>query len=147
MAHPQISTRPEIAVCPSPAISVVIQKSNLASALDSQAVLDWVAKQTLESVEVVQWDRIAGIGTVLSSGNEAKTPGSWPSEFVRQLCQGLAGRYLCMASADLLQQNATYLETNLVALETEGLVFTINALGSVDGSIQALYSGRMPGSS
>ncbi len=31
-------------------------------------------------------------------------------------------------------------------LESEGLVFTINSLGSADGPIQALHSGRMPGS-
>lgn len=143
---PQFSARPEITRCPSPAISVVIQATDLASAFDSQAVLDWAARQTLKSVEVVQWDRMAGIAAVLSSGNESNTPRSWGAGSVKQLCQGLPGRYLCMASADLLQHNTTYLETNLVALESESLVFTINSLGSADEPIQALHSGRIPGS-
>ncbi len=108
---PQLSARPEITRCPSPAISVVIPESDLASAPDSQAVLDWAAGQTLKSVEVVQWDRMAGIAAVLSSGDESNTPRSWGAGSVKQLCQGLLGRYLCMASADLLQHNTTYLET------------------------------------
>ena len=141
---PQVSLRQAITRCPSPAISIVIQESDLDPALDSQAVLDWAARQTLKAVEVVKWDRLAGIATVLTSGNESDMPESREATSVKQLCYGLRGRYLCMASADLLQQNNTYLETNLVSLESEGLVFTLNSLGSADRLIQALHSGRIP---
>jgi glycosyltransferase involved in cell wall biosynthesis len=65
---------------------------------------------------------------------------------VSELSGGLSGRYVCVASHDLLQQPETYLEANLLALETEGLAFTVNAQGPQSAVIQELNNHRLPGS-
>ena len=128
--------------CPIPAISVVIEKNaelNLPSLMDTD-VLAWVSGQTLRKIEVVIWSSDIGKATTL--GEPIRT---WDAPALEDLCHGLAGRYLCMASPDLLQRNRAYLEINLIALESEGLAFTMNALGKSDWLLDPLKNGHLPG--
>ncbi|MDP1624243.1 MAG: glycosyltransferase [bacterium] len=128
--------------CPMPAISVVIEKNpglNLPSVGESD-VLTWVSGQTLREIEVVVWN--SDTGTAVTLGEPLR---AWDAPVLDELCRGLAGRYLCMASPDLLQRNRAYLETNLIALESEGLAFTVNALGKPDWLLAPLRSSHLPG--
>lgn len=126
--------------CPIPTISVVIEENVLKPVLDQQQVLDWISQQTLKSIEIVLWERDAGIARVLTS------PGKkWQASDVKTLCQGVDGRYICMASVDLLRQSNTYLEENLAALESEALIFTVNTLGNSQWATRHLHLERLPG--
>ena len=128
--------------CPMPAISVVIEKNpglNLPSVSESD-VLAWISGQTLREIEVVVWNSDTGTATTL--GESVRT---WDAPRLEELCRNLAGRYLCMVSPDLLQRNRTYLETNLITLESEGLAFTVNTLGKPDWLLAQLSSGHLPG--
>ena len=128
--------------CPMPAISVVIEKNpeiNLPSVSESD-VLAWVSGQTLRGIEVVVWN--SDTGTAVTLGEPLR---AWDTPDLEELCHGLAGRYMCMASPDLLQRNRAYLETNLIALESEGLAFTVNALGKPDWLLAPLRSSHLPG--
>jgi glycosyltransferase involved in cell wall biosynthesis len=125
---------------PSPAISVVIERNVLLPEVDEEAVLRWVRGQSLDAVELIVWDRAAG--RAFCAQNPRR---SWAAPQVGSLCQGLNGRYLCLASSDLINQNSTYLEANLMALEGEGLVFTLNQLGRSGWTTRKLHLGRLPG--
>ena len=128
--------------CPMPAISIVIEENpglNLPLVSES-AVQDWVSAQTLHGVEVVVWNSDNGTASTLG-----ESPRTWDAPDLEKLCRSLTGRYLCMASPDLLQRNRTYLEINLVALESEGLAFTVNALGRSDWLSGNLSNQRLPG--
>jgi glycosyltransferase involved in cell wall biosynthesis len=127
-------------LCPPRATSVIIEDDVLLPVLDVRNVLDWVKRQTLDDVEVVLWNRSASQAQTL-----VPTHRSWHADDFHSLCQGLGGRYLCYASQDLLEQNETYLETNLFALESEGLVFTVNTLGASGWAIRHLHLGKLPG--
>jgi len=128
--------------CPMPAISVVIEKNpeiNLPAVREAD-VLAWASAQTLRGIEVVVWNSDTGTATTL--GKSVRT---WDAPVLKELCRNLAGRYLCMVSPDLLQRNRAYLETNLIALESEGLAFTVNALGKPDWLLAPLRSSHLPG--
>jgi glycosyltransferase involved in cell wall biosynthesis len=128
--------------CPAPAISVVIVRDATISPLDEQAVANWLAAQTYQSVELVVWDCKSGVAWI------AENPKSlWDARDIETLCAGLRGRYVCIASPDLLQQNKVYLEANLIALETESLVFTVNMLGNADWVKRHIEAKRLPGTS
>jgi glycosyltransferase involved in cell wall biosynthesis len=128
--------------CPMPAISVVIEKNfdlNLPPVREAD-VLAWASAQSLREIEVVVWNSDTGTATTL--GESVRT---WSASSLEELCRNLAGRYLCMASPDLLQHNRAYLETNLITLESEGLAFTLNSLGKSDWLLAHLNSGHLPG--
>ena len=128
--------------CPMPAISVVIEKNpglNLPSVREAD-VLAWVSAQTLRGIEVVVWNSDTGTAAALGESVRA-----WDAPRLEELCRNLAGRYLCMVSPDLLQRNRAYLETNLIALESEGLAFTVNTLGKSDWLLAPLKSNHLPG--
>jgi glycosyltransferase involved in cell wall biosynthesis len=128
--------------CPFPAISVVIEKNpehNLPSVSEAD-LLAWVAAQTLRGIEAVVWE--SDKGRAFTIGESIRT---WDAPGLEELCGGLAGRFLCMASSDLLQRTQEYLETNLIALESEGLAFTVNALGNSDWLLAPLRSNQLPG--
>jgi len=127
--------------CPVPAISVVIEKNVILPDLDEEAVLTWVKKQTLQTIELIVWDRKSG-----TAWNKENPEHSREALNVKALCQILNGRYLCIASQDLLSQNEVYLETNLIALESERLVFTVNTLGDSGWAMRHLHKGYLPGS-
>ena len=129
-------------LCPMPAISIVIEKNselNLPSVKEAD-VLSWVSAQTLRGIEVAIWE--SDTGTAITRGEPLRT---WDAPSLEELCRGLTGRYLCMASPDLLQHNRVYLESNLIALESEGLAFTVNALGKSDWLLSPLKSSHLPG--
>jgi glycosyltransferase involved in cell wall biosynthesis len=128
--------------CPMPAISIVIEKNhelNLPSVSEAD-VLAWVSAQTLRGIEVAVWE--SDTDKAFTLGESVRT---WDAPGLEGLCGGLAGRYLCMASPDLLQRNRAYLETNLITLESEGLAFTVNALGRSDWLLAPLVRNHLPG--
>jgi glycosyltransferase involved in cell wall biosynthesis len=130
--------------CPMPAISVVILKScgSGLPEINEKDVLEWVSKQTISGMEVVSWDGGFGKATLLSGKKH-----TWDAPGLEELFHGLSGRYLCIASTDLLQRPPVYLEANLVALESEALAFTVNTMGKSDWLSTALEGGKLPGSS
>lgn len=131
--------------CPSPAISVVIEDNNLLPQLDQEKILAWVRNQTLKSVEVVIWHRSRDNAQVIPMDAPTSVGRAWDASDLQDLLGGLGGRYLCMASNDLLEQSQTYLECNLVALEGEALVFTVNTKGVSGWATRHLHLHRLPG--
>jgi glycosyltransferase involved in cell wall biosynthesis len=109
----------------SPGISLLLPCGTGLAQVDETAARDWLNRQTYNDVEIIPWD--------VSSD---------PAELLPRL----RGKYTCAASYDLLQHSPTYLETNLIALESEGLAFTVNALGSAEWMIDRLKAGSLPGS-
>jgi glycosyltransferase involved in cell wall biosynthesis len=129
-------------LCPVPAISIVIEKNtghDLPTVTEAE-VLAWAAAQTLSWIEVVEWESDTRKAYTLTEPTR-----SWEAASLEELCRDLTGRYLCMASADLLQRNRVYLETNLIALESEGLAFTLNGLGRSDWLLVPLRNNYLPG--
>ncbi len=125
--------------CPAPAISVVAIRGVAFPEPDEQAVVRWAATQTCRAIEVAIWDKDVGVAYLVDD-----TETRWGAPDVQPLCQGLRGRYVCIASPDLLQQPETYLEENLIALESEGLAFAINMRGTADEALRYLL-GLLPG--
>jgi glycosyltransferase involved in cell wall biosynthesis len=122
------------------ATTVIIERNPLLLALDENAVLAWVARQTCRDVQVVTWDSTMGKAEMLTGESRF-----WDAPDLEILCTSLPGRYICMAYADLLQQNETYLETNQIALTSEQLTFTLNARGPVDWPARHLDRAYLPG--
>jgi glycosyltransferase involved in cell wall biosynthesis len=120
--------------CPAPAISLVVLDG-----LSIEAVQDWARRQTIDSYEIILWDKEAAYARSLTAPIR-----EWQAGDVAGLCQGLVGRYVCLASDDLLQQSCTYLEENLLALEGENLAFTVNISWQSDGALQRVNGGRSP---
>jgi glycosyltransferase involved in cell wall biosynthesis len=110
----------------SPAISLLVPCQEGAPVVNEANLRKWVAEQTFQDVEIVMWEP------------------SHPS--AQDLLQQIHGKYVCFASPDTLTQNTTYLEGNLAALESEGLAFTLNAIGSADWMAQRVRAGSLPGS-
>jgi hypothetical protein len=107
---------------------------------EEQMVVDWVAAQSYPAAEAVIWDKLTG------SAHVARSPeNDWQAQGVQQLVAGMPGRYVCIASHNLLQCHATYLEENLVALETESLALTVNAEGDIKELARHIAQGRLPG--
>ncbi len=127
--------------CPDPAISLVIIEGEGFNRLRPEAVVEWAERQTIGRYEIVHWDM--GLAAAKTLGGAER---KWQSENVMQLCQGLQGRYLCLAADDLLLQSSTYLEENLLALEGEQLAFTVNSSWRSQRAYQHLSQGLLPGS-
>jgi glycosyltransferase involved in cell wall biosynthesis/uncharacterized coiled-coil protein SlyX len=140
---PQVFLGQPAGRCPTPAISVIVAEGAARRSPEAAAVIRWVQGQTLRAVEVVRWDQQAA--EVMDCTGATASGRRWQAPDLAGLRQGLGGRYVCWASEDLLDQDETYLETNLVALESEGLAFTVNAWGKADALTQALRQGRLPG--
>lgn len=111
----------------SPGISIVVLMGTGALFLDECTLYSWLERQTYRDVEVISGD----IGQ--------------PDQ-VRDLLGRLKGRYVCVASIDLIAQSPTYLETNLITLESEGLIFTLNALGEAGWMVDRVVANTLPGS-
>ncbi|MCB0154418.1 MAG: sulfotransferase, partial [Anaerolineae bacterium] len=129
-------------VAPAPHLSLILHSDHTSSALEQAALRQWLANQTCQSVDIVTWSAETGD---LVSLNLNQTLGQ--ATDLAGLPASLNSRYLCFASADLLRQPPTYLETNLLALETEGLAFTLNTAGAVASLHQKVAQGRLPGDS
>jgi glycosyltransferase involved in cell wall biosynthesis len=105
-----------------------------------ETVRSWIEAQTCPYVDAVIWDKTSGSACILDDPTY-----QWEAPDVQSLCGGLRSRYLCIASQDLLQQESTYLELNLIALETERLAFTVNLKGHATWAIRQLEQGLLPG--
>lgn len=128
--------------CPSPAISIVWVKDDTSAGMDEHRLRRWIQTQTCSSaLEGVVWDQRVGEAYRLDNPEE-----SWSAKQWDVFKQTLRGRYLCFASDDLLSHPATYLESNLIALESESLAFTVNLRGHCDWALQRLDQGYLPGS-
>lgn len=124
-----------------PAISILVVSGS--DAPDVQAVSVWAARQTCASfLEVVAWDRQSGQARQAQS-----VDAPWSASDFAALRAGLRGRWLCLASPDLLAQPETYLESNLVALASERLAFTLNLSSHTPWALERLQQGFLPGNS
>lgn len=124
-----------------PAISILVVSES--SVPDMQAVSAWAERQTCASfLEVIAWDRQR------SQARHGQPAGSsWAAADFAALKAGLRGRWVCLASQDLLAQPETYLESNLVALASERLAFTLNLSSHTPWALERLQQGFLPGSS
>jgi glycosyltransferase involved in cell wall biosynthesis len=127
--------------CPQPAVSVFIPKEDDASSQLVELAKGWLARQTWQLVEAIIWDRGLGIAWRM---NDSEI--HWEARDIESLCSRAQGRYVCIASLDLLSQSETYLEANLIALESESLTFTVNVNGKSDWAIKQIQSNQLPSS-
>ena len=109
--------------------------------VDTRLVIEWLDRQTLTNWEYVIWDRTTG--KTWRYGHEDE---GMDAKSIEELIWCLNGKYVSLASLDLLNQNETYLESNLIALESEGLVFTVNINGSPSWANYYFEKGVFPGS-
>jgi glycosyltransferase involved in cell wall biosynthesis len=132
---------PAGAACPFPAIGVLILQHDGAGEIQPEQVLRWTETQTLaESVNSVVWDRASGSAAALDGSDL-----HWDAPNIQALAEKIESRYVCIASEDLLCQEPTYLETNLLALESESLAFTVNLRGKDWQTSPHLASDKPPG--
>ncbi len=134
----QISAEPGITL-PSPAISIIVLDSIIQNEL-LHKVTKWVNDQTLKPIEIISWSKNSGHAYVLDNAEQ-----SWEIKGLSELLELVNGRYIAIASQDLLRMDFTYLETNLIALETETLLLTINFLGNDTGGLFNLTEAFSPG--
>ena len=127
-------------ISPAPSISLVKIPESRQHDLEEKTLIDWVDEQTCPFVEIVVWDRAAKTAYRLDEPDL-----SWPAAEVNSLSKGLRGRYLCIADEDLLQHSKSYLEQNLLSLETESLAFTVNFKGQASWARDLLEKGGLPG--
>jgi glycosyltransferase involved in cell wall biosynthesis len=125
----------------SPTFSVIQILSEDETLIQVDQILDWLNRQTLPDWEYVIWDQ--KIGKAWQQGEPDQV---WTATNLQSLTTGLSGKYACVVSSDLLQQNETYLEINLVALESEKLVFSVNIIGNADWTKYYFENGLFPGS-
>ncbi len=121
---------------PQPLLSLVLA----AGSPTESVVRAWLAQQTVGSVELVRWDAEAGTAASLEEGGR-----TWHAASAPELCRQLAGRYVCLASAELMNWHSTFLEANLLALETEGLLFTLNSSDRTPWYAAGLAQNCLPG--
>ncbi|MGC9356218.1 MAG: glycosyltransferase [Anaerolineae bacterium] len=121
-----------------PAVNLILIAGT--SDVDEEMVTAWVDNQTYPNVEIVIWDETQGVARFGSEGDDYVS-----ATGIVALGESLSGRYVCVASADLLRQPRTYLEANVLALETESLAFTINVRGPVEAFVKHLQLQRLPG--
>jgi processive 1,2-diacylglycerol beta-glucosyltransferase len=144
-------TLPGRAGCRLPAVRIIViegENSPASDPPDIDSLLRWLRGQTLPgAAQVVVWDKTAGQARLLDN-----PAASWKAADVAALLDDQAGRarpgqpaYICLASPDLLSQPATYLETNLCALQAEALAFTVNLQGAPPWAIQRAEAGWLPG--
>jgi len=117
-------------------------------------IINWIQNQTFPSIaNIVSWNPNTCEASVINFIQE-KDLSVEPTKYlehiqapdIQALLRELRTRYICFSSDDLLHQDAAYLETNLIALETELIAFTINLRGHSEWSMQNLHQGRLPGS-
>ncbi|MEW5870924.1 MAG: glycosyltransferase [Chloroflexota bacterium] len=131
--------------CSLPAISILhLLQADQAAEPPLQAIMDWLNRQTLApAAEIIVWDKSAGQAWPAAGAKDQ----TWPAPDLRSLLDKLATRYICIASSDLLQQHATFLEQNLVVLESESLAFTVNLNGRAEWAVEQIEQGFLPGDS
>lgn len=128
--------------CVVPSISIILPKGSNFPTISPVSLQEWVASQTYTGVETVVWEAEKGVAYTLDNPDK-----KWPALSTSALLESLRGKYICLASQDLLQMPETYLEANLIALESENLIFTVNSLGYNTVIERRVPSGRLPGNS
>ncbi|GIV30327.1 MAG: hypothetical protein KatS3mg028_1393 [Bacteroidia bacterium] len=120
-------------------ITVLIPLDHKKSFPSIQQIEDWLSKQTI-SAEIVLWDRSNGTLEWIAQGYKLEKINSWSN--IKQL---LRTKYVVIGFFDLISMPPTFLETNLIALESEGLHFTVNQLGYTNLFYDKLIKGFFPG--
>lgn len=110
---------------PVPLLSLIVDEKNF----DVRGKR-WLAEQTWSDIEVICWNRNQNRAAIVDETSISSF--SWDAPDVHTLLQGAHGKYVCFATDDLFNQRATYIEENLIALETEELAFTVNGYFSHD---------------
>lgn len=124
-----------------PAISIIVIKDAAGTSPATFELSGWLHKQTLrQAAQIVVWDKVIGEASLVDNSGV-----DWKAGNVATLLQGMNTPYICLASADLLDQDATYLETNLCTLQSEALAFTVNLRGPSPWAIRRLEQGWLPG--
>lgn len=133
---------PAGSACALPAITIIDVKNGPgASSVETSATLAWLSGQTLpQAAQVVTWDQAAGVARLLN-----KQEHSWEVVDLQTLLHGIATPYVSFAWPDLLEQDPTYLEINLCALQAGSLAFTVNLRGPSSWAMRFLEQGRLPG--
>jgi len=128
-------------LCQTPAITVLTIKDEKTSTYLEIAVNNWIQNQTCKhTIQSLIWQPQNSIAYFSESPND-----TWDALDFNSLMQNLDAPYICLASDDLVTHTSAYLETNLIALESEKLAFTVNLRGSADWGIQQIQRGRLPG--
>lgn len=127
--------------CSQPAVSLIYVINSSISIPEINLVENWLSRQTWTGWELVIWDQAKEMAWEANLPAKAWQTGD-PADFYRNL----SGKYVCVATPDLLDQPETFLETNLIALESENLVFTLNINYQADWIFNYLENGRLPGS-
>jgi glycosyltransferase involved in cell wall biosynthesis len=129
------------AVCPVPAVTVLLVRGKGGSNVEAATLQAWLAGQTCGDLAVgVVWD------TATAQMHRLGTPDvTFPVPDWTTLREMLGTPYLCLASSDLLDQVAIYLEAHLIALETEGLLLSVYLNGSTQHVLERLAEGCLPG--
>jgi glycosyltransferase involved in cell wall biosynthesis len=134
------------AVVSFPAISILLIHSGDRKAPEIQSVQAWLEAQTLPSAaNIVVWDTQVGQAWYARGDPSSRNNDRWSAPDIGTVSQNLNTRYLCVASFDLLEQPQTYLEYNLLVLETESLAFTVNLRGGPDWIAEKIDQGLLPG--
>ncbi len=126
---------------PAPHVSILLLLDAVETGAREATVRQWLAGQSCQSAEIVVWS------AATARAWDADHPHApWAAESWTALRETLHGRYVAVASTDLVAQLPTYLETNLLALETEALCFTVNVHGDPTAALSQLAAGRTCGS-
>ncbi len=124
-----------------PSIAIIVIRDHEVNSVDEDAVMEWVHKQTLsQCARIMIWNRPSRTFHWIDSRSNEATAENLP-----ELLRYVHEKYICIASSDLLCQEESYLEENLLALETGQYALTINFRGSPDFSKFHLSAGRLPG--
>ncbi len=150
-ASPRVQTSlfsgalPAVAACALPAISIIVILNGENTSPSVDETIHWLQQQTLRQAgQIVIWDETAGKAYFLDTPSHSWNAGDLPALISNQNA-GIQTPYICLASKDLLKQEATYLETNLCTLQTETLAFTINLCQPTLQTIRRLEQGWLPG--
>jgi glycosyltransferase involved in cell wall biosynthesis len=119
-------------------VSAVIRADRVSSE-DVPGVVAALRGQTLGGLEEVLWDPARRTARLVDG-----PPGGWQIAPGTDLASTLLGKFVVAATPALASVPATYLEANAMALEGEGLDFTLNAFGSSAEAEEALAAGRVP---
>ena len=121
-----------------PLVSAVLS-ADCVSPGDVPGVVAALRRQTLGGIEVVMWDAARRAAWLVDDTAEG-----WHLAPGTGLASTLLGKFVVAATSELASVPATYLEANVMALEGEGLDFTVNAFASSADAERVLAAGRMP---
>lgn len=118
-------------------ITIVVEEED--GAVDPYSVKEWLTMQTAQAAEVVVWNRKTTKAYLLDSPEK-----NWLAPTLGHLKREIRGKYLGVASLNMLKLPETCLEMNLAALEGERLIFTLNWVGEISKIRPWLRSGYIP---